>query len=300
WNSAEPALGTHTPSGTKVRVRYLSVPTYWEVQAPAVSSSAVAFSGETRQRGALHVPIYLTSIRRWSPLHLLNSPADFVYSMALSDEWLVWVGMTDGKMGYNGQWELYAYDLKTGRRYTIDGWRRRGLTPAGFDPPHVSVSGSTVAWSYVDCTAHCRPSRHPPRVRSAILVKALPFGRQRILRRLLSTCEQIVALPSISGHIVVWDQGGEDWCACRVLQCKARIRGAIALDSLATGKQRIVTRSDGAFDPVTNGRYVAWEQWPAGVTRSDYGAIILLNLRTGHKDGGEPKTAMAKRIGLLC
>lgn len=286
WNSAGPARGTRILQATKVDVRYLSVPTYWETRAPAVNDATVAFAGQPHQV-ATNMPIYLRNVRRWRPSHLLNSrPEAYVYTMALSARWLAWVGITDEKMGFNGQWEVYAVNLATERKYTIDSWRRRGLTAASSDPPSVSLSGNTVAWSYVDCAANC--GRYSRRLRSDILVKALPYGRQRILRWVISACEESVASPSIAGHIVVWRQGG---------LCGSQIGSGIVLDNLATGNQRYLTHNRSAFDPVTNGRYVAWEQWPAGATRSDYGAIILLNLRTGRTTVASRRPPWRKGLG---
>jgi len=112
--------------------------------------------------------------------------------------------------------------------------------------------------------------RHPPEWHSNVAVERLPHGRPRIIRQTLTPCSSI--WPSIAGSVVAWTQEGT---------CPGHLGSDVILYNLKTSKTVEITHNHGSSEAVTNGKYVAWEQGPAGSGRFDYGAIMLRNLKSG-------------------
>ncbi len=250
-------------------VRYLRMPGKvigGGTAEPAIYGRTVVTAAELGDSQDASFGLYLGDIRHWRPKLLFVRRTE-VAPPKLSKHWLVWAQYD------RRAWQIYARNLKTDRRYTVDSSKRAGPTVRVLDPPVISLSGDTLAWSYEDCTSACNGLW--PRQASALVVRHLPSGPIQTIRRTHGRCHAVRS-PSIWSHLLVFQldrycTGGD----------RRRFDSDVYMTDLTTGKSRRVTSNHVSSEPVTNGKYVAWTQPPDWDRMRTDSSIMLLNLRTG-------------------
>lgn len=254
-------------------VRYLRLPRpvpSGGMAEPSINGGTIAvaaqYPGDTHAR----YKVYIGGLRHWAPGALTETgpPEPMVGLVALSASWLVWVQ-------YNGlNWSIQARDVKNGREYRVSSSAQVGPMAADLYFPIISLSGNRVAWSYVICSGSCTVAS--PRLKSAVMVKTLPFGPSRTVSQASGRC--LADWPSISGNTVVYQKEGRCWG-----KHGNKVGSDVYLDNLANGAGRRLTTNHGSSEPVTNGTDVAWKQGPPGATRWADGRIVLLALKSGRR-----------------
>jgi hypothetical protein len=273
---SSPQVSAPHPPG--LAVGYLRLPANTtDIGRPAVFGGAVAFArgvGCPHNRCPSSIErLDMANLSRWSPRDVYeeyqNVPPQIV-TVGLSSRWVVW------EVSTRTGWAIHALSRLGGRVITVDGSARSRKQEGGW--VQMSLYGSEIAWSYGVCEARCRSSK--PEMRFFIMIRTLPHGRVRVAAETSGQCD--ADWPSLWGNVLVWEEEGI---------CSGQYGSNVWMRRLWSGKPRMLTTNYGGSVPVTNGRYVAYDQGKPHTNRfTEWQATMLLELRTGvvAKVGGGP------------
>lgn len=268
------------------------------VRLPAGSAAPFAIEGDTlvwagipKQRGVCpRNDLYLGNVRAWHPRVIWKGPQCGVISdVRISRSWIVWAA------GASPAGSIWAKRRAGGPARRVSGQAYPPLerpcpTPSCFPNLGLALMGNVAVWSHTDLS----PSGDI--MTSEILGRTLPNGPVKTLFATTGAC-QLQTAPAVAGRRLVWlvarwphDVPSSGQTPPR--QCAGTLQTDVMTERLGrlgarrdrlrpTSAAAQLTSVGSAVQPLTNGRFIAWQDAfgaPAGCVCT---ALHLYDTGTG-------------------
>ena len=232
------------------------------------------YSREPKFGGPVHLSVVHLPSTRLMPVPRGAYPRrTFLGQWQIDWPWIVGIASTTPLPAFPANWRLWAGNVVTGRHVILDSYRAHRHAVAEFYPSF-ALNGGRVAWAY----SINRPVRADAFPVQRIALENLTTHRRALLPG--PTANAVYERITFSGRRIVWQSAGSTG------QRSAVDLWLYDLSSHTSSRlSRNTTSADSSLYPRLAGRYLLFEQGPAG---SDYGVPYLVDLESRTGVSGRP------------